>query len=482
MKTKRKPSAAKKPVAAGTLQLRPAVTFKPCRLTFYPPWFVWQRLHELHMVATGQRKKSKSGKKTFPAKKAKAAYGKVLALSMAQMSVIADSSRITMFDGILDAISQLKSLEGLETPFLSGLSSALTLNYSAGITRARSLWSRYQAPRFCGGGASFSMIVDPTTSMTTFIKAATLQQLGPKGAHASIVGKSLGNIVLAVQSAGLADAGVAQDGDQACKNRVTWNTTVTGGIAGAIGGAATGVVAGAVAGGTIAGIPSLGLGAPVGIGLGAILGGVGGAITGGLAGGAAGASVGAAKANAVCGDASESTDDTSDTADDSTSADDSSSESSTQDDTQDTSSSTSDDTGGGDSGSGTDDNSGNDDNSGMPNPDDPNGMPDPDDPHGFALFGATFPVGSAVANAVVPVSAGVWSCHATPALNADGTLARAGLLVAIPAFAKLVGQSAANAANGPAAGVATLGTSTIATNGQRGISTIDAGAARGRAE
>ena len=57
-------------LTASSFAITPSGSFKRCRLTFYPPAFLWGQLHQLHLVATGQVKQPK---KAMPAKQAKAA-------------------------------------------------------------------------------------------------------------------------------------------------------------------------------------------------------------------------------------------------------------------------------------------------------------------------------------------------------------------------------------------------------------------------
>lgn len=414
--------------------------FGRCTIVFYPPSFVWQRLQEFHRASL-----RKPDKKHLAPKQARSYFDAVRTASLAQLWVGSDATRAAWFNHLLDAIAKSHSFDGLETPFLSGLNTAQVAGHHDAVKRAVHLWHQFGPPAHLGGGHSRSPVLDTKTNSIVFVDHKGLSALGPRGAHAALIDPKAGGVLAGSKAAGIFDAGVAQDGDSCERNFKA-------------GGAVVGMLAGGLAGG-ITGAPTVVGAAP-------------GAVAGGLAGGAAGATIGGALGGVICPgyveggsaegagggtaagtpsgdpDADPSTsimfgdDDTSNQS--SSEGNQSSSDQNQSSSDQNQSSSDGSNQSGGDGNDSSGSGSGNDTSGGMPDPDDPHGMPSPDDPHGFGWISDTCAYGSVASH--MSFANGAWSFSSVPRLAADGTIASAGFLAAIPAIAALVnGQSQSRA-------------------------------------
>jgi hypothetical protein len=453
--------------------------FGRCSVVFFPPQFVWTRLQELHRASL-----RKPDAKHLAPKQARSYYDAVRTASLSQLWVGADSTRQAWFNHLLDAIEQLRSFDGLETPFLSGLNTAQVAGQHGSVERGVRLWRRYGVPAHLGGGHSRSPVLDTTRNAIVFVDHKGLSSLGPKGAHSALLDPKTGGVLAAGSKAsGIFDAGVAQDGDP-CENFFKAGGALAGTSLGALGGALV----------TAPGGPAA----------------VGGFIGGAIAGGAGGATIGGALGGALCPglmqDDSEEEDDTEEETDTETETqnqgttggeiggyggaggagsspgesimfgDDNSSgsgqnqsggesqnqsssdqnqsssdqnqsssdqnQSSSSSDQNQSSSDGSNQSGGDGSSSGSGSGDGNK-SGGMPDPDDPHGVPNPDDPHGRSWISDTCAFGSVASHAAY--ANGAWTFGSVPRLAADGSLASAGFLSAIPAVAETMSQQQSQA-------------------------------------
>jgi len=387
-----------------------ALTFGRATFYFYPAKFAWTRIQGLHKAAHQTRPDGKHLK----AARARAAFKTATECVIGQFLVSADASRLRQFDHLLDAIAAAKSFEGLVTPFLSGLNTASLNQAKARVQRAATLWQQYGATAHTGTSGTAGYLVDGTTKSILVVSSKHFVSLAPGGAKASMMtAENIGHLSVQLQGAGLADVGVAQDGD-ACKGGFKLGFGIVGAV---LGGSASGA---ATLGTTAVG------GAVVGFGAGAVVGDIVGDFVCGSAKTGSDAGAGGAP-SAGTGDQSTSNEDNQSSQQDQSAEENQSSQEdqSSQDDS---------------SGDNSGDNSGDDhDNGGgMPNPDDPNGIPNPDDPRGSVGFSDTYPTAGADA-LVGRSSSGAWICSGAPQLTATGGLAVAGALAAIPGVAALVG-------------------------------------------
>lgn len=403
-----------------------SLDLQPCTLWFYPPAFVWGRLQEMHRVSLFPA----PDRKHLPPAEAKEAYLTALTAVMGHYWVVADAARMALFDQLLDLVAKSRSFDGLESPFLTGFNTAAHLKDRARTTRAAGLWKQYGPPAHLGANMPYTTIIDTGTNSLLFVKASGVISLGPKGAHGSLIDQQAQNFAEQVVEAGLLDTGVAQDGYGTCMAGNILGGALLGAAVGALAGAAItntwqGAGAGAIAGFEIGGVLGTAAGyysceptsAPTGPA-------TSGTPTGPDEGpqgpaGPTGPDAGPQGPAGPTGPDAGPQGPTGPTGPTSGDGDTTNPNGQSVDPTQPPTS------------------------GGMPNPDDPKGYPDPDDPRGFSLVSPTYATGAGIASYFTRASSGAWVCSDVPQIGANGSIANAGFLIAVPSIAALVGATAA---------------------------------------
>ena len=158
-------------LAAGRLMnASPSPVFGRCTLWFYPAAFMWQRTQALHRRAQA----TVADRNHLSPAAATAAYENAIISAMGQFGAISDVHRMRFFDHLLDAIEKSRSLQGLATPFLSGLNTAGLLQDKHRVTRATNLWKQFGATGATGPKLVRAVLLDTGAKTCTPISANAL--------------------------------------------------------------------------------------------------------------------------------------------------------------------------------------------------------------------------------------------------------------------------------------------------------------------
>lgn len=238
-----------------------------------PATAAWRQLQELHLKTVGREDQIRSETiANFSRKRAFRAYSNALATTIAQIAIVHQSAHRRILGSLCDYAFRARSLDGLESVFLSVLLAAVRNGDRRLADWGAQLWVAIPRPKSLGGGVRTAPIVDASSGRITFVDERGFYDLfrtGRVGGLATLINLFPGG-ALNVGGGGFdgfapSNLGAAADGfsdwASACANSFTiaiGTGTAIGGTIGASGGP-PGAAAGA---GTGAGI-----GAAFGLGL-----------------------------------------------------------------------------------------------------------------------------------------------------------------------------------------------------------------------
>jgi hypothetical protein len=248
------------------------VDFLPGRIRVMPPEVGFLRLLEFHRCAIGSKGPfllSSTGRLTQQT--AKRAYGNALIAILAQISVIPVAGRERILDRLCVFLTNVGSMEGLESVWLTALMAADSPKV---VSAAIETFERLGTPRVLGSGVKHVPILAPKASRIFFASTNAFSALR-KGIHRNGEGLlSLPDLSLVASQSGpyangpLSTIGISKEGDgnaiQQWFGRCANYVQVTAELAAGVGALATsetgpGALAGAGAGAIIGGAFGVGM-------------------------------------------------------------------------------------------------------------------------------------------------------------------------------------------------------------------------------
>lgn len=184
------------------------ITLEPAWLRVAPPAITWQRLQELHLRSLGNTSYGyTSAAKTLTPDEAFALYSTTLAAVLGHIAVADDFLAAQIMSSLNDFAATVRSLGGVESPFLSAFAASFGASGSTTVTAgAAERWRSLGQPRDLGGGA----LQTPLLSAGGVIALVGADDLG-RALHDATDAGSLNEGLAKLFSTDADDAGSADD-------------------------------------------------------------------------------------------------------------------------------------------------------------------------------------------------------------------------------------------------------------------------------
>jgi hypothetical protein len=159
------------------------ITFTSSLVWYYEPHKAWRRLQELHLISTEQLD-PKSAQVVSPklrTERAAFAFRVSLAGALAEFLVANRTNRVRLFESLLGFLARGRTLEGLESPFLSGWNATASEASRSMRRQLHQQWAKLGGLTAPGGGFASSPVVSFKSSSIAFLDALELSMLAHQG-------------------------------------------------------------------------------------------------------------------------------------------------------------------------------------------------------------------------------------------------------------------------------------------------------------
>jgi hypothetical protein len=202
-----------------------SVQFTRRIMWFYPAPIGWARMQRLHVTGTSTE------------------YRRALAAALGQIIAAHPDLHAELFRTLLSHIAFSRTIEGVESLYLTLLHSAAFHGQSALYKVGLSAWTAYGPPRTTGGDLGFTLFYNVATTTFTILSPNQLAGLGAKNGGGGILsrGAELGSGIAALGAAWRAasDDEAANDARATCRDALVNAGAIVGlaasGSAGAVG-------------------------------------------------------------------------------------------------------------------------------------------------------------------------------------------------------------------------------------------------------